>query len=297
MRDIEWFFPERLDDVPPLLAKRGIIPHGGGTGILRMKTLRGGPEGARDAPDAGGVRGLIDLSRLPLRRFERSGGRVEIGSTLTFAEVAGRLESGHILARALGGCASTPLRNRITIGGSVALFPVWSDLMGPLIALEADVDLIGAARGTFPVTRYVAEPALRKGTLVTGVSFPDRVWSSNYYRDTRTRFDYAAFTVTVLLKKNAGKVLDARVVVIGCKGKFSRLLELEERLKGKPLGAARDEAAGASGAGDGASGGGTLPIPTLPFGGRKFMSPEYLAHCARVELERGLKSLMGEERR
>jgi CO/xanthine dehydrogenase FAD-binding subunit len=209
---------------------------------------------------------------------------------MTFAEVAGRLESTHVLARALGGCASTPLRNRITVGGSVALFPVWSDLMGPLMALEADVHLVGAGQGTVPVSRYVAEPELRRGTLVTGVSFPDRSWSSFYYRDTRTRFDYAAFTVTFLLEKDAGKVLDARIVVIGCRGKFGRLRDLEARLKGMPLGEARGETAGALDAG-------TFPITAPPFNGRKFMSPEYLAHCARVELERGLKSLVGEERR
>ena len=277
MRETEWFFPESLEEVPPLLAKRGVIPHGGGTGILRMKALRDWSRGVGGGPEAGGVRGLIDLGRLPLRQFERLGGRVEIGSSLTFAEVAERFERDHILARALGGCASTPLRNRITVGGSVALFPVWSDLMGPLIALEADVGLIGAERGTFPVTRYVSEPALRRGTLVTGVSFRDQVWSSFYYRDTRTRFDYAAFTVTILLKKGAGKVLDARIVIVGCKGKFSRLHELEEQVKGAPAGGA-----------------GALSYPALSFTGKKFMSPEYLAHCARVELERGLEALLKE---
>jgi CO/xanthine dehydrogenase FAD-binding subunit len=282
MRETEWFFPENLDEVPPLLAKRGVIPHGGGTGILRMKAPRGRSRGDGGGPEDGGVRGLMDLGRLPLRQFERLGGRVEIGSTLTFAEVVERLEGDHILARALGGCASTPLRNRITVGGSVALFPVWSDLMGPLVALEADVGLIGAERGVFPLTRYVSEPALRRGTLVTGVSFRDQAWSSFYYRDARTRFDYAAFTVTILLKKGAGKVLDARVVVIGCKGKFSRLHELEEQVKGASAGGAR------------AGGAGALSYPPLSFTGRKFMSPEYLAHCARVELERGLEALLRE---
>jgi CO/xanthine dehydrogenase FAD-binding subunit len=276
MRETEWFFPESLDEVPPLLAKRGVIPHGGGTGILRMKALRDGSRGS-GGPEAGGVKGLIDLGRLPLRQFERLGGRVEIGSTLTFAEVAERFERDHILARALGGCASTPLRNRITVGGSVALFPVWSDLMGPLIALEADVGLIGAERGTFPLSRYVSEPALRRGTLVTGVSFRDQAWSSRYYRDTRTRFDYSAFTITVLLKKGAGKILDARIVVVGCKGKFRRLHELEEQVKGAPAGGA-----------------GALSYPPLSFTGKKFMRPEYVGHCARVELERGLEALLRE---
>jgi CO/xanthine dehydrogenase FAD-binding subunit len=279
MRETEWFFPESLDEVPPLLAKRGVIPHGGGTGILRMKALRDRSRGGDGGPEAGGVRGLIDLGRLPLRQFERSGGSVELGSALTFAEVAGRFERDHILARALGGCASTPLRNRITVGGSVALFPVWSDLMGPLIALEADVSLIGAARGTFPLSRYVAEAGLRRGTLVTGVSFRDQAWASFYYRDTRTRFDYSAFTVTILLKKGSGRILDARVVVIGCKGKFSRLRGLEEQVKSAPAGGA-----------------GALSYPPLSFNSKKFMSPEYLARCARVELERGLEALLGGER-
>jgi CO/xanthine dehydrogenase FAD-binding subunit len=277
MREIEWYFPRSLAEVPPLLVKNGVIAHGGGTGILRMKILRQSGRGGGGGPEAAGVRGLIDLGRLPIRHFERLGGRVEMGAGLTFAEVAERLEPDHILARALGRSASTPLRNRITVGGSVALFPVWSDLMGPLIALEADVNLIGGKEGTFPIASYISDPGLRRGTLITGVSFRDQAWSSRYYRDTRTSFDYAAFTITILLKKGAGKLLDARIVVVGCTGKFRRLNLLEERLKGKPIGE-----------------GGPISFPELSFTGKKFMSPEYLARCARVELERGLDALRRE---
>ena len=88
---------------------------------------------------------------------------VELGACTTFADAAAYLESldGEcILAKALGSAASTPLRNRITMGGSTALFPVWSDLVGPLIALGAEVELTGTNPGLFPVARYVDEKEL-----------------------------------------------------------------------------------------------------------------------------------------
>jgi CO/xanthine dehydrogenase FAD-binding subunit len=283
MKEIEWYFPRHLDELPALLTEREAIPHGGGTGIL-MKSMRS-------------IAGLVDLSDLPLHFFHRTGGRVEVGATLTFAEIATEIGPDHILSRALGRSASTPLRNRITLGGSIAFFPSWSDLMGPLIALDAEVTLIGGGqdlqkgdqeipgtrRGrpagvpsvTLPLVRYLSEPAARNRTLITGISFAEERWDSHYHRHTSTRFDYPAFTVSVLMKKSEGRIHDLRCVVVGCRGKFARLWQVEESLRGK-----RVEDAG------------PLEIPRLSFTGKKRTSPEYLEHCARVEIGRGIDTLL-----
>jgi CO/xanthine dehydrogenase FAD-binding subunit len=270
MKELCWYFPSSMDEVSTLLKKRGVIPYGGGTGILKTGLNR--------------VEGLIDLSCLPIHFFRRdnndryngsSYGRIEIGATQTFAEVTEQLGQGHILGCALGKSASTPLRNRITVGGSMALFPAWSDLMGPLIALEAEVTLAGEQQGTYPITHYLTERGLRKQTLITGISFPDTTWSFQYFRHTRTHFDYPAFTISLLLKNDGEKVSDLRVVVVGCSGKYKRLHQVEESLIGR-LGEEIE----------------SISVSRIPFTGKKFMSSEYLEHCAQVELERRLLALL-----
>lgn len=267
MKELEWFFPEDLAHVPDLLGLKGMVPHGGGTGILKSGTGR--------------INGLIDLSRLPLGYFRAVNSNIEIGASQTYSELIKnirRIDPGHILVKALGGSANTPLRNRITVGGSIALFPPWSDLMGPLIALGADVSLIGKNKNNVNVAEYASNRDLVKGNLITGVSFELKSRLSYYYRESRTSVDYPAFTVTILLNKPDDAIVDPRVVISGCTGRFKRLDELEEYLKGK---SAREiDVTGA------------VSFLNVDFPSKKNMTPEYLKHLAGVQVERGLESLL-----
>ena len=267
MKEIKWYFPKSLEEVPELLKKDGTIPHGGGTSILRGRLNK--------------IKGLIDLTNLPLHFFRDNNGNIEIGAAQTFAEVSEAISSidpGNILARALKLAAATPLRNRITLGGSIASFPAWSDLMGPLIALDAEVSLIGAKEGIFNIARYLANRELRNHTLITGVIFKIDRWASSYYRETRTHFDYPAFTITILLKKDKNIIKDIRIVIVGCIGKFKRLTGLEESLKGKAIGRLEIEGIGSN--------------LEVEFTGKKGLSPGYIKYLAGVQIERGLVSVL-----
>ena len=268
MKEIKWYFPDNLKEVSALLKKDGVIPHGGGTGILKASMSS--------------VKGLIDLALLPLGFFRVNNRTIEIGAAQTYAEVVEnmrKIDPEHILVKALSVSASTPLRNRITVGGSIALFPPWSDLMGPLIALDAEVSLCGSREGDFNITSYVNDRHLARGNLITGIKINRDRWTGYYYRETRTHFDYPAFTVTILLKK-AGKVIeDTRIVIVGCTGRFRRLLELEEYIKGRDAG--RVEPKGIS------------EKIKIDFTGKKSLSPVYIKHLAKVRIERGLATVLG----
>ncbi|MBN2325067.1 MAG: FAD binding domain-containing protein [Spirochaetes bacterium] len=269
MAELTWYEPETLEEALPLLEREGVYPHGGGTFLL-MGGLKK-------------VKGLIDLDRLPLRRFQATKSFVELGSSLTYAEVTENIEKtdpGHVLLKALSCAASTPLRNRITVGGTVSSFPAWSDLLGPLVALEAEVVTAGANGGIFPIDRYAKEPALRRKTLVTAVRFARRVWDSYYHREVRTRFDYPAFTVTVLSRRSEEMIEDVRIVVTGCSGKFARLMPLENLFRGKPAKPA-----------DGRE---ISKRADVRFPAKKGLDADYLAHCFRVALHRGLAQVTGE---
>lgn len=264
MQDITWHYPETMDETCVLLQRDGTIPHGGGTGILRT-SMRS-------------VRGLIELSGLHLDYYRKKGGKVYIGAAMTFNGVVSHTDRASIFNKAIRHSASTPLRNRITVGGSIALFPVWSDIMGPLIALDAEVLLTGRHEGRFPVVRYVAEPNLSKGTLIVDISMKDEKWESYYYRETRTGFDYPAFTVTIVIKKKGGRIDDMRVVLVGCRGKFRRFTDIERKAKGmKPTEVNAREL------------GNSVQVD---FDGKKFMSGEYLKHIASAQIERGLDRVL-----
>jgi CO/xanthine dehydrogenase FAD-binding subunit len=270
--ELQWYFPETLEEVPAILAADGVVPHGGGTALLRA--------------GLGQLAGLMDVARLGLafaRLDETPAGSksrtLALGSALSYAAAAREAaailgDPRHILGQALRQAATTPLRNRITLGGSLASFPYWSDLLGPLLALEAEVRQIGARTGSWPVGEYVKDRTLRRGSLITEIRIAAQAWRASYHRHTRTPSDRPMFTITVLRRSGARRIEDLRVVVVGAGGRFQRLELLEERLTGQVPRRA-DPAAALQGI--------TLELPA-----RMGFSSEYLKAVARVELERAL---------
>ncbi len=272
MADLQWYYPATVQEAVALIRRTGVVPHAGGTGLLMTGLRR--------------LQGLVDLGRLGLDRVEAAGDRVTLGAACTYAAAArelGARQPGHVLAQAVGEAASTPLRNRITLGGSLAFAPAWSDLVGPLVALDAEVLLAGEAEGVHPVERYLRERGLREGSLVTGIRFRDGQWGGVHFRQTRTRTDRPAFTLTVLARQPgpAGGTVDCRIVVAGCSGRFHRATECEEIVsKHEPAAVPLGEAAG------------RLEARFQP---RLGFSADYLTHCARVALERSLAAVLGRE--
>ncbi|MBN1836269.1 MAG: FAD binding domain-containing protein [Spirochaetales bacterium] len=260
--EVQWFFPRELSEVPSLLAQEGVVPHGGGTGLL----LGGMSQ----------VRGLVDLSRLGLGDIRKDGASACIGAAASYAAAAAAAaawEPRHVLARSLSAAANTPLRNRITVGGSIALFPYWSDLVGPLLALEAEVHLVGSHEGWLPLPEYLARREPRRGSLITEVRWEEQGWVGEYRRWTRTRTDRPAFSLVAVGRRSRKRSSELRVVLVGCSGRHRRLTEVEEAV------AAGEEPAAAAARAQ-------IEIPA-----RMGFSGTYLSHCARVELERALSAL------
>ena len=269
MKELVWHFPTNLAEAIDLV-RDGAPPHAGGTGILRTGASK--------------LTRLVDLHRLPLEYLDVTGDVVEMGAMLTFSDVVTRMQSvdpGSILIESLGQAASTPLRNRITLGGSVAMAPPWSDLIGPLLALDAEV-VLAPGRGTettCPVARFLDDRAARKGTLVKAIRFRPGAWDSVYCRATRTHFDYAAFTLTALVRKNPrGEVEEARLVVTGNKRRYQRLAAQEQAVIGRKAEDVADLSQVVAGA-----------QADVEFGPKSIGGPEYVGHLFGVELERALK--------
>ena len=255
-----------LDEVPGLL-KENLIPHSGGTGLLMGDLSR--------------KKGLIDLGHLPLKYVKTTDDSTEIGAMATYADVVrelGEIRPNLVLVSALGKAASTPLRNRITVGGSIAFAPIWSDIIGPLVALDAEITLIGAISGKYPVAGYIKDSGLKKQTLITSIEFAAKNWQSYYHRHIRTKFDFPAFTINILISKEANLIDDARIVITGNTNRFTRLTDIEEMLTDKTIGEIEI--------------GGIGENLDIKFAGKKQTSPEYLRYLVGVELERGLREIL-----
>ncbi len=267
--EIQWYFPNELEEVPDLLAREGVIPHSGGTGILWGGMTR--------------IRALMDVSRLELKFCRIHGGTIDLGAALSYSETAAALgESGHLLGRSLCAAATEPLRNRISLGGSISMFPYWSDLMGPLLAYEAELSLVGANGGARGLGEYLQNRDLRQNTLITSIRLQDRSWQGAYYRHTRTLTDRPAFSITVLLRQSAGRIEEVRIVVVGCSGRYKRLSVVEKLLEGSEVPSDPSELLEQA-----------AQQLDIDFSARMGFSTEYLRACAAIELKRTLASALG----
>ena len=134
MSTVQWYFPDTLDEAISYLGREKTVPHGGGTSLIKSGIAS--------------LEGLVDLSRLDLDSLKMEKGILEAGAGMTFGGVAESLANLHecILRKALGRLPP-PMRNRITLGGSASLFPLWSDLIGPMSVLHGVICTEGRTVG------------------------------------------------------------------------------------------------------------------------------------------------------
>ncbi len=218
-KEIKWGYPKSLEEAISFF-KKGYIPHGGGTTLIRS--------------GLGSVKGLFTVSELPeMRGISLAGDEITLGAGLTYSEIVesvSEFREKHLLVKALSHAASNPLRNRITIGGSINVFPYWSDAVGPLVALGAKLKLVDGegSRQSLDIDEYISNREIRKNTFIVSVGIGKSEVMSFYHREVRTHFDYPFFTVSILISPVEG---DVRIVVTGVRGRYKRLVELESFFK------------------------------------------------------------------
>jgi len=269
MAKFNWFYPTSTAEAVTLLQQKNHIPVGGGTELIHRSLQN--------------VEGLICLKGLGLDHVSVKGGAVRIGCMATYADVLrglGKADPEHILGISLRHASNTPCRNRITVGGSIAFIPRWSDLIGPLLALDAKVLLEGRNKGEYPIGEFLSGRKLREHSLITEVIFPHRDHRGAHYREVRTASDMPLFTVTVLLETDAALIRKARIIVAGTAGRVTRLKEAERYLEGKNTDAAGDPA--------------VKELADLHFSGSRSKDAAYLREKARIVTARTVRAAAGD---
>jgi carbon-monoxide dehydrogenase medium subunit len=229
---------------------------------------------------------LIDIGRLDeLRGIERSNGDVRIGALTRHADLQTREDLG-VVATAAGQIADQQVRNRGTIGGSLAHGDPASDLPAVVLALSGTVSAKGPGGerqiSAADLFEDYLTTALEPDEVLTAINVPDPAqWSFGYQKFVRRSEDWAMVGVVALLKVEGGTVSDARVGLTHMSSTPLRATAVEEALKG---GDASKEAI-ASAAGHAAEG-------TDPPGDLNATS-EYKQHLARVLTRRALETAAG----
>jgi carbon-monoxide dehydrogenase medium subunit len=168
--EFEYKRPASLDEAIGLLAGDDETrPLAGGHSLLPMMKLRLAEPAA-----------LVDIGRIPgLDGIEQDGDALRIGALATHASVAASelvREKCRVLATTAGGIGDRQVRNRGTIGGSIAHADPGADYPTVLTALGATVVVQGAggereiAADDFFTGMFTT--ALEQGELVTAVRVP-----------------------------------------------------------------------------------------------------------------------------
>jgi CO/xanthine dehydrogenase FAD-binding subunit len=215
----EWYRPDDLDEVVDIMHNGSGLPYAGGTGLKSSQ-----------------VSGLIDLRQLNLNYIRETQAGITIGSMTRFNDIACYHwpDSRRILARAVGQAASNPLRNLITLGGSLAFRPIWSNVPTPLLALDASVRVVGRPSTAYPVTDFLQQ---KRGSeyFITEVVLPPAPGFGAYFRFARTRFDYAALDLAVYLETKSGQITLCRIAVGNALPVARRITAIENQIAGRQL--------------------------------------------------------------
>ena len=178
---------------------------------------------------------LVDIGRLEELRGIRElpDGRLAIGALTTWAELLGdrRVVALGALGDAVPQIGDVAIRNRGTIGGSLAHADPAADIAAPLLALEAEIIVRSmAGERAIPIAAFFVGPfttSLGPGELITEVRIPvaDASPGSAYVAVTHPASGYPIAGAAVALRRSA----DAGTAVATCRVGITGVGELPYR--------------------------------------------------------------------
>jgi aerobic carbon-monoxide dehydrogenase medium subunit len=196
---------------------------------------------------------LIDISRIPsLAGIREAAGMIEIGAATVHHDVA-----TSTLVRsacpALSDCAAEigdpQVRNRGTIGGSLAHADPSADYPAVMLALDAKIEIKGPNGG-----RTVAAADFFQGLFTVDLA-PNEIIvavriapmkAAAYAKLHQKASHFAIVGVAAALEVSGGTITSARIGLTGAGPSATRLTAVEQALKGKPANAASIAAASAN---------------------------------------------------
>ncbi len=229
---------------------------------------------------------LIDIGKIPELKGIQANGSVMIGAMATYrdvetsAELIARLP---MLAEAAGQVGDPQVRNRGTIGGSLAHADPSADMPAIMLALGATMKVVGPdGERTVPADEFfvdMLQSAVEPGELLTEIRIPPMPagHGAAYEKFKHAASGYAVVGVAAMVHKaEDGTIAECRIAVTGAGPRAQRAELAENMLRGKQ-GTPEDGAAAAEQAASG-----------LELIGDISAGEEFRAHLAQVLTKRAL---------
>jgi carbon-monoxide dehydrogenase medium subunit len=270
-QEFEYSSPSTLAEALELIAGGDRKILAGGMSLIPLMKLR------LAAPEH-----VVDLGRVPgLNHITESGGLIRIGATATHhdIELSPLLRSScPLLAEVASNIGDVQVRNRGTLGGSVAHADPAADYPAALLALDAQVRLAAAgSERTVPAAEFFLDAfttAIEPGEIVVEIQIPpeERSEGYRYEKVQHPASGFAIVGVAVRVKKIAGRIAMARIGVTGLGPCAFRALKAEKLLE---EGSDLEKAAATVGEGQEAN-------------SDLYASADYRRHLAQVRTRRAL---------
>src|ERR1700691_2888899 len=232
----EYACPTSLSEAVALLASHDgdAKPLAGGQRLVPMLALRVA------SPSL-----LVDLRKLSeLRQIKIGPGGVTLGAMVRWREILDdtRLRTAHpLLVAAVEHVAHYQIRNRGTVGGSMAHADPAAEMPGIALTCEAKIAVVGKS-GTriIEVANFFQGPlitALKADEIITEIRLP--VWPAKrrfgFQEFARRRGDFAMAAAAVFYDEDGGKVRDAHAGAISVADRPLRLTAVEQVLNGNTV--------------------------------------------------------------
>jgi CO/xanthine dehydrogenase FAD-binding subunit len=226
-----YFRPENLNGALELLQemKTDAVLLAGGQSLIPMMNMR-----------LINSESVIDLSALKeLRGIRLHENKIIIGAMTRYMDLKKSellIENYPLMMDAIDYIAHSAVRNRGTVGGSLALSHPSAELPGCFVALNAEVIIESAQRGKRNLNsdefiQGMMSTKLEADEMITGIELPISNNSRHWFGEvSRRQGDFCTAAVAMQAETEVGKVKNIRVVLVGVSDKPARLKNIERML-------------------------------------------------------------------
>jgi aerobic carbon-monoxide dehydrogenase medium subunit len=188
---------------------------------------------------------LVDLRKLAeLRQIKIAEDGITLGAMVRWREILddARLRNAHpLLVAAVEHVAHYQIRNRGTVGGSLAHADPAAELPGIVVTCEAKIAVVGKAGARIiDAANFFEGPlmtALKPDEIITEIRFP--AWPTKrrfgFQEFARRRGDFALAAAMLFYDEDGGKATNARVGAVGVADTPLRLPAVEQVLNGNMI--------------------------------------------------------------
>ncbi len=239
----EYAAPATLAEAIALLARGNAKALAGGQSLIPTMAFR------LAAPAL-----LVDLGRIQgLGEIKITSNAIHIGSRVRWRDIERdtRLKSAHpLLVAAIAQVAHYQIRNRGTVGGSLAHADPAAEMPGIAVTCDAEISVSGSkGKRRVPAGEFFTGPlstVLADDELITEVRLPawpaSRCWG--FEELARRRGDFAIAAVAAFYDVDGeGKAINTHIGVIGACTRPHRIAQAEAALNGRVVDAAAIQAA------------------------------------------------------